>query len=805
VGYIGFVKDVDVMLIGQLNTVTVTILTLSFLIFVSARARSQDGVFVPCISDAAALLFLISQVLSVHYGIYRQNAKHYAVIAASAINLYFIFRIQGRSIKLLRGFALAALSFGLLLSAVNLPSTAARLVDWKSLFGGSIVPFRAEFFLIGGGTKIDALTMALTIITFCLITLEIETNQYLRSLALLSACASGLVIGAGVSRGVYLGTLALCTVVYLLAKVMSLSITVATRRMLVGLAFAVVIALVASHIPFTKRTTGGERALNSSTRSVEGRVQIWRDNILHMKGRTLWGVGGGNVALYEAGYMHAQAYHPFTSRTYNSVVEVFVQNGLIGALAFCCLVVGTMKACWRGLVDYEEYSNSERLVLAISAAGMIALLVSDLTNASIIRHPPVMCSFMAFAGLINSMQMRSSRLQRHAWTSTAMRPLIGLVILLTLYIGRWGLGEMYAGVLYDNAFVAVQQKNWELALRHIVDAEGVTDCSAPYISMEGLLYERKADEGLPTTEFMSRRGSSSVPDRPDLERAVSAYQRASLCSGMDAMIHNNLGWLYAKLDEDELADKELTKAIEIEPGEGQYHLSRGLLRDKAGDKASADREYAEAIACSPSLLDSYFFYTFSKIRPSESAQVVETSENIVENLEDSPGKSAARGKFAYQDHDIGSAKQQFERILLELPNLPNAWFMLGKIEEEEGNYTQAAIDFRRALFIDPMNRAALARLAIDDEGLKLDEEGLSAAEEALMLEDPSEHAVRSSRIYGTSPLFPNDLLPEGMLPYLGPRIDGDRLCSALYRMAKRKDGGVPDEIVEKIRQFGGSC
>jgi hypothetical protein len=115
------------------------------------------------------------------------------------------------------------------------------------------------------------------------------------------------------------------------------------------------------------------------------------------------------------------------------------------------------------------------------------------------------------------------------------------------------------------------------------------------------------------------------------------------------------------------------------------------------------------------------------------------------------------------------------------------------------------MDYRKALFVDPVNRVALANLANADQAMGEDKEGLQAAQTALMVDETSEHALRSSRMYHVGPLSADDVVPFGMLAYTEPKLDIDRLCRVTYEIAGRRGFDVPPEVAERIERLGGHC
>ncbi len=177
----------------------------------------------------------------------------------------------------------------------------------------------------------------------------------------------------------------------------------------------------------------------------------------------------------------------------------------------------------------------------------------------------------------------------------------------------------------------------------------------------------------------------------------------------------------------------------------------------------------------------------------------------ISRFADTPMRKVAAAKLSLQGNDYKSAEAALRSVTIELPNLSNAWVMLGSINEHEGDMLSAAMNYRRALFTDPINLVALASLANADQIIGEDQEGLQAAQSALMANEPSEHVMRSSRMYHMNPLSFDDLVPSGILSYTEPKIDIDLLCRITYDISVRQAVEVPEEVAEKIKSLGGKC
>jgi tetratricopeptide (TPR) repeat protein len=402
-----------------------------------------------------------------------------------------------------------------------------------------------------------------------------------------------------------------------------------------------------------------------------------------------------------------------------------------------------------------------------------------------------MCTFFALAGALNEDESKSAvgaKHQQSKWNMTTSYGFVVLLMLTVIYLIASGIRRTHSESEYATASLATRQGDYEGALQHIAVAEYNSDCDALYASMEGFNYQRSVDEGQQFNDLWHRNIILTHRRREGLEKAASAYQRASACAPMDAGIHHTLGWLYTMLGDDRQAREQVNESLRLEPNTALYHLSSGLLNERKGNTNAAYAEYSEAIALSPRILDSDFFIQLKLRHPDKISDIIDRSKNVVEQFANTPMRQAALAKLYYQVNDYTSAKSALHNALMELPTLSNAWVTQGKIDEDEGDIYKAVMDYRRALFVDSINRVAWAGLAEVYEVTDNNQKGLHAARMAVMSEEPSEHSLRSSRMYHMNTISSDDLIPFGILDYARPRIDIDHLYKIINEMTER--GGV---------------
>ncbi len=797
---------VTTFIVEQAGSAVVTWLTLLILCTVLVIRGSKLRAWVPVVCDYGIILFCALQIAGISCGIYPDNSVVYTARVVTAANIYFIMRLSGGvGSKPFRALTIGACFMGLGLAVVNIPATVERLWEWRRLELANLMSFRAYFSLAGGGTKTDSLTLALVLLPFSLIILSREKVRLLRIVAMLSAIGSCVVIVMGMSRGVYLGYLSLCLAIFTTARAHRIDLSPEVRRWLIVSVIGVAL-MACCYTGFGKHLSGEDGGgASSQIRSISGRLRIWNVTLANITGHELLGIGGGNGALYVLQKSPTAAYQPFTSRTYNWVLEILLQNGIAGVVAFCAIVISTLRSTWRLLRTCGQ-NPQVREVASIIQGTLVAVLISDLTYTSLVLHPPIMSLIFAMAGAINGNQVaRETPQQRRYVPTVAAFGTITLVLLIGLCGSVMGLRMSYSEMEYSRAQTALEVGDYNRSLWLLARSDKYSQCDALYASMKGLVLERSADQNTVFDEVWQN--ISMLPDHgsEQIKGALQAYQRASKCAPMDAAIQNNLAWLYAMLGDDKHARERIGEAIRIDPNTALYHVSSGLLYERNGQLRDAYREYSEAIAISPSLVDSEFFAELRIRHKKEIIQIQADSKATISQLPNTPMRTAALASLSYAGNDYIAAKSGLAVVLRELPNLSSPWNTLGKIAEFQGDIRGAEMDYRRALFVDPFDRVVLSLLANTDYITGRCKEGLWAAQRALMVETPSEHAVRSISMYSMNPLSGDDVVPTGLLYYVQPRLDIAKLCRITYQMSGWYGRDVSPQVVDRIRALGGTC
>ena len=156
-------------------------------------------------------------------------------------------------------------------------------------------------------------------------------------------------------------------------------------------------------------------------------------------------------------------------------------------------------------------------------------------------------------------------------------------------------------------------------------------------------------------------------EKGDLERAVGEFDAAAILNPVTAAPHVLAAGAYLASDQLQRAIERVEKAAALEPDSGEVAALRGRIFERGGRGSEALAEYQRAIALNPS-------------------------------------DTASRGRLVGVAMNLGRhdvAEPQL-KILLKLNYQPaRTHFALGKLAEARGDRAGAAIEYRRALALEP--------------------------------------------------------------------------------------------------------
>lgn len=219
--------------------------------------------------------------------------------------------------------------------------------------------------------------------------------------------------------------------------------------------------------------------------------------------------------------------------------------------------------------------------------------------------------------------------------------------------------------------------------------------------------------------YLQARGYLQRSDNmPSVESAITLAQRAlSLDSGY-ALAHSALGLAYRNkydLTRDpkwmDLALASGRKAVELNPGLAEPHVSMGRIHMSTGRNEEALADFEKALA-----IDERSSEAFQGLAGAYAAlkQFDKAEATYLKAISLRPGDwNGYRhlGLFYYQRGEYGKALEQYERVTSLAPDNALGYVNLGVMTYLKGDVARARQNWQRALELDPNRIATLTNLA----------------------------------------------------------------------------------------------
>lgn len=123
----------------------------------------------------------------------------------------------------------------------------------------------------------------------------------------------------------------------------------------------------------------------SQVRSLEGRKNIWRDSLEIIKRHPVFGVGAQNFVMQYAGYKEQRPDAAFVQRPFNYFLQILVEKGLLGFMAYALLLVSFYRVSHRKVRLLGDDTFRKSVVVCLMAA-YTAVIVRDLSDSSILSN-----------------------------------------------------------------------------------------------------------------------------------------------------------------------------------------------------------------------------------------------------------------------------------------------------------------------------------------------------------------------------------------------------------------------------------
>lgn len=151
------------------------------------------------------------------------------------------------------------------------------------------------------------------------------------------------------------------------------------------------------------------------------------------------------------------------------------------------------------------------------------------------------------------------------------------------------------------------------------------------------------------------------------------------------------------------------------PGAAQFDgmaagaLGRGIDRYRAGDYASAIREFRQTIAFSPysdNALKAFEYLANARIKSGRTSEAIQTYRQAINVFPSADGMRLSLGNVLYSEGRYGEAVEQYRAAVRINPTLSQNIYSLGQGYLAQERYAEAEVQFRRAIQLSPKDSGA---------------------------------------------------------------------------------------------------
>jgi Tfp pilus assembly protein PilF len=267
----------------------------------------------------------------------------------------------------------------------------------------------------------------------------------------------------------------------------------------------------------------------------------------------------------------------------------------------------------------------------------------------------------------------------------------------------------------------------------------------------------------------------------------------------------NLAWIYALNGNDLKSDQALNQALKISHDDYSYYVLSAGLAEYRGKLDAAEDKYAHALILYPRLLTSVFWRKLQSRRPQLALHAVEQAKNMAErsSIGTELSRIEAKARLLYLDGQIQDATFLVVGLNDKVPNLSGMWELHGKIAEKQGDLNDAAIYYRRAIFLDPTDplpwvdlaSVELAESSLDDSA----EDAFQGWRLSKTLHSPSARRRAIQYQQNSGPRI--GILPDSLMMETQPSIDFKSLFNGIslqYRL--RNNASAAAKMAELAEQ-----
>ncbi|MFZ1971254.1 MAG: tetratricopeptide repeat protein [Candidatus Acidiferrales bacterium] len=194
--------------------------------------------------------------------------------------------------------------------------------------------------------------------------------------------------------------------------------------------------------------------------------------------------------------------------------------------------------------------------------------------------------------------------------------------------------------------------------------------------------------------------------------AANAYREALRADPKNPQLHYNLSIALHRLGDLAAEQRELQKAIELQPDLAVAHNQLGVLALQSNRDAEAEAEFKKAIASDPRDAEAQNNLGILYNREGKDQDAASLYQQAIASDPKYTKAYVNLGLLLAQHEQIAQAEQQLRAAIQIDSNDPGAYTALGMIQGKSGRSGEAVESFRRAIALEPGSAEAHVDLGI---------------------------------------------------------------------------------------------
>ncbi len=461
-----------------------------------------------------------------------------------------------------------------------------------------------------------------------------------------------------------------------------------------------------------------ERLRPQSGTVEELRLTIWSDSFGIIRDYLLTGTGAGT---YLFAYPAVRSFFSdrIVDHAHNDYIELLTDIGLTGTILFCFFVITVIYRSLRKAASRRD--RMSRLLTAGAFAGTVAILIHSITDFNLHIGANGLYFFFLLSLLVS---FSHTRFQNQSTISGSyLRPLevnrrvfipvpaflLGVIVLFNtgVFAAKAKMGRFLAG-----AEVVVREDDAPAALRAALSAASLDPLEPLYYHIVARIYE----------------------EEQQLDRAFRYYLRSLEVSPFSSHYLVDLGGLLARVQRDDLAERILNQALEVDRSNPEVYLTLAgyYFRKKRIEEGVMtvrraimfapretkkfitlmllngleEEEIAEAIPESFIACMEYADYLIETGNTDMADKIINLSLELADANNSRPYQFLKIYNYYYHRRRYNDALRVVLKAIRLFPENASLHLTAARLYERMGIRYRAVEEYRKVLLVDPRNRIA---------------------------------------------------------------------------------------------------